>query len=608
MRLSLGKKLSITISLLIFSFSLLLSLFVISQSAKTMDEQLKERGFEIAKRISLLSGDFILHDDIWELYKIVRDTTKEEGSVENIVSYAMILDKSGNLLVHSDPLSARLGEPLELKGLDMDQIGSKDIKIEDKRDKDTIYEITSMVYSRNDKIGITRIGITKRHLEERIRMLKKRVILISAILGFFGIIAGLFISRRLTRPLYQLTRLTTTLTDADFDFNKEKKIEDIKVSFKGGKDEIGLLAESFHGMIKRLEKTINELRRSEERHRSLWEHAEDPMIRFTLDKKIIAVNKRVEDVIGYPRQQIIGSDIYSIINDNCRNIFDEIFQYTLIKGKAPTTEMEILTVDRRVLTMEVDIRPVTDNNEVIALQSHFRDISKRKEIEQELIKAARFGAMGELALTLSHEINNPLGIIMGFTQRLLDKVNAAHPFYESMRIITEEGKRCKKIMENLLTFSRPPSFEYSFVDLQGLVEDSLELLSPSLQKHEISVEKSIPDDLPELYADPSQIKQVLINIFLNAVDAMPQGGKLIISASLEDPYINIIISDSGMGIKRENLDRLFTPFFSTKEGGTGIGLLISKRIVEGHGGRIAIESELGVGATCLIWLPSKAKP
>ncbi len=354
------------------------------------------------------------------------------------------------------------------------------------------------------------------------------------------------------------------------------------------------------------EKEIKE-KESKERYSSLWEHAEDPMFRIDLEKKIIAVNKRVEDVINVTSKEILGSSIYCIISNEYYGTFDEIFQYALDGNKPDTTEIEILTKNRGLITMEIDMRGVHETNSLRSVQIHLRDISRRKKIEQELINSARFTTIGELTAELAHEINNPLGIILGFSQEILSETDENHPHYKSIKIITEEAKRCKNVMKHLLAFARPPALKYSTVDLDKITNESFDLISHITEKREISLKKVLPSDLPRLHVDPSQIKAVLINLYNNAIDAMPHGGELTVSACIDNSYVKIIVSDTGRGIRESDLKNIFMPYFTTKEGGTGIGLSTSRRIIEGHKGRLKVESQLGVGTSFIITLPVEGR-
>lgn len=367
---------------------------------------------------------------------------------------------------------------------------------------------------------------------------------------------------------------------------------------------VAILISSLDTARKRAEREkIEKLKESGEKYISLWENAEDPMFRTSQEGKIIAINRRVEEVIGYPREEIVESDIRRIIPDYYHDLFNEVLKYALIGEKAETAEIEVLTRDKGLITMEIDMRGIVAKDAVIAVQIHLRDVSKRKEIEQELINTARFATIGELTAELAHEINNPIGVILGFSQEVLSEMDENHPHYKSIKIITEEAKRCKNVMKHLLTFARPPSFKYSSIDIGEIINESFELILHIIDKRGIAAKKIIPADLPRLHADPSQIKGVLINLYNNAIDAMPQGGDLIVSASLNGSYIRITVSDTGKGINKSDLSNIFMHYFSTKEGGTGIGLSTSKRIIDAHKGKLEVESRPGVGTSFIISLP-----
>ncbi|MEK6577480.1 MAG: ATP-binding protein [Nitrospirota bacterium] len=367
---------------------------------------------------------------------------------------------------------------------------------------------------------------------------------------------------------------------------------------------VSILISSLDTARKRAEKESRErLIESNERYSSLWEHAEDPMLRIDLEKKIIAANKRVEEVIGVAGEEILGSSIYCIFPDEYYQDFDEVFRCTLEGNKADTVEMEILTGDKRSITMEIDMRGVLGGSILQSVQIHLRDVSKRKEIEQELINSARFRTVGELTAELVHEINNPLGIILGFSQEILSEIDDNNPHYRSVKIIAEEAKRCKNVMKHLLAFARPPSSKYSSIEIDEIIKESLELILGILDKRGILVKKIVPANSPKLYVNPSQIKAVLLNLYNNAIDAMPQGGELTVSVSLGVTTIKISVSDTGEGINELDLKSIFMPYFTRKEGGTGLGLCISKRIIEGHKGQLEVESKPGLGTTFIITLP-----
>jgi two-component system NtrC family sensor kinase len=228
-----------------------------------------------------------------------------------------------------------------------------------------------------------------------------------------------------------------------------------------------------------------------------------------------------------------------------------------------------------------------------------------EELEQQLIASGRLVSLGEITASMAHEFNNPLGIVMGFAEDLLSDRRPDDPDYQALKIMHEETKRCQKIIQDLLEYSRPKSVEKSIADAGDIVEKSLQLMTNHFYKNKIATELALEPNLPSIEADPRQIEQVLVNLYLNAIDAMPDGGRLHVSLGRAGAdTLEIAVSDTGMGISSDELGKIFQPFFSAKKkSGLGLGLPISRRIVANHGGRIAVESRPAQGTTFRIFLP-----
>jgi len=236
-----------------------------------------------------------------------------------------------------------------------------------------------------------------------------------------------------------------------------------------------------------------------------------------------------------------------------------------------------------------------------------------RDLNQKLIRTETLSAIGNLASAVSHEISTPLGIVLGYVQVLLSELERDDPRWEDLRIIEKEAMRCKSIIEALLNFARPPSSEKISVNINHLLEEVLDFIDfqPSLKK-KITVDKRLKPNLPLTIADPGQLKQVFLNLIMNALQAMPQGGGLTVATQdntgsyegQRDRSIRIEITDTGCGIPAQLLDKIFEPFFTTKdEEGTGLGLAISYRIIEEHNGTITVASQEGKGTTFTIALP-----
>jgi PAS domain S-box-containing protein len=236
-------------------------------------------------------------------------------------------------------------------------------------------------------------------------------------------------------------------------------------------------------------------------------------------------------------------------------------------------------------------------------EEHLRN--QAQQLEQQLLASGRLVAVGELTASMAHEFNNPLGIILGFAQGLLDSMDASDPNTAHVRIIAEEAKRCEKLVQELLEFGRPKSADFIGTDVEAIIERTISLVQPHAAKNKVETTIQLAAPLPQMYADPQQLQQVLLNLSLNAVDAMPNGGTLSIGASLDTAEgIVVTVADTGSGIDPEVLPRIFQPFFTSKKRrGLGLGLPICDRIVKAHGGRITVESRPGHGTTFKIYLP-----
>ena len=229
-----------------------------------------------------------------------------------------------------------------------------------------------------------------------------------------------------------------------------------------------------------------------------------------------------------------------------------------------------------------------------------------QELERQLIASGRLVSLGELTASMAHEFNNPLGIVLGFTQDLLGEMDPSDPKYRFLQIIEEEAKRCARIVQDLLEFARPRSVEFVRIDINEVIKKTLDLISSRLVKQRVQTISQTDADLPRIHGDPQQLQQLLANLCLNAIDAMPQGGELTITAQMEPlGELAITVGDTGIGIEAETLPKIFQPFFSAKKRkGLGLGLPICERIVKAHGGSIEARSTAGHGATFKILLPA----
>jgi len=239
-----------------------------------------------------------------------------------------------------------------------------------------------------------------------------------------------------------------------------------------------------------------------------------------------------------------------------------------------------------------------------------RDDELRDQTQRQLIQSEKLASVGRLAAGVAHQINNPLTGVLTYSNLLLRKKSEGDPDREDLRVIVGETMRCREIVKGLLEFSRQAEPEKETVDINGIIMNSLSLTKNQALINGVRVTTKLSDQLPDIVVDGGQIQEVFLNIILNTIDAMPEGGELRVASNMADSeqFIQIRFADTGCGISPENLDKVFDPFFTTKDAskGTGLGLAVAYGVIEKHQGKIRMESEIGKGTTCIIDLPVNA--
>jgi signal transduction histidine kinase len=276
-------------------------------------------------------------------------------------------------------------------------------------------------------------------------------------------------------------------------------------------------------------------------------------------------------------------------------------------------ELEMVLEEERSLSQarnKLLAANIKELNEVYdALREKLTELRRRdariKSFEGELIKANKLSALGELASSIAHEIKNPLISIQGFARRI-GTTEDRDKLEKYAKFIEQEADRLTQVLTKLLGFSRMDDPKKDFMNMNDIVDDTVLFMEHHLTRFknvEIAVEKE--PDLPLVQVDRIHVQQTVVNILMNAAQAMPGGGKILIKTGRGDQYVFISITDTGVGIKEEDLEKIFEPFFTTKEKeqGTGLGLSLCKRLIEANAGKIEVESTVGEGTTFTIMIP-----
>jgi len=356
-----------------------------------------------------------------------------------------------------------------------------------------------------------------------------------------------------------------------------------------------------------------EVRQTTERYRALVETMYDGVLTVDLRERIVFANAAFAQLVGIPETLVPGRPLGSILEPQDLALFRS--EAALHEGgRHARFETQIRASSGELIPVHVSASPFRDDDPlrgcfavVRDLREHKKAERERKAMQEQLMQAEKLSALGELISGIAHELNNPLTGVMGYSQLLLGSGVSAES-KGNLEKIHREAVRCQKIVQNLLTFARRRSPERKFLDVNALLESTLELREYQLKVDGIEVVKELAPDLPRTMGDFHQLQQVFINIINNAHHAMlesGQSGRLIVTSALAGSSIRISIADSGPGIPADCISKIFDPFFTTKEigKGTGLGLSLSYGIVKEHDGLIDVTSRPGEGATFHVELP-----
>ncbi len=368
------------------------------------------------------------------------------------------------------------------------------------------------------------------------------------------------------------------------------------------------------------------LRESEERFRELAELMPETVFEVDLEGKLTFVNRNAFNNFGYTQQDLKkGLKSFDMIIPKDRERAQDNVTKILTGEKSGINEYTALRKDGSIFPVMIHSAPIFKEGKPVGLRGFMVDITNRKKAEEERRKlevqfqqAQRFEALGTLAGGIAHDFNNLLMNIQGNTSLMLFEIEGTHPFFEPLKKIEKQVKSGAQLTRQMLGYARKGKFNVKSVDLNQIVDESADTFGRT--RKEITIYRKFDNDLFPVEADQGQIEQVLLNLYVNAADAMPGGGKLILKTKNEthlniksnhyDPrpgkYVQLTITDSGTGIDNQTLERIFDPFFTTKGmgRGTGLGLASVYGIIKSHDGYIDVTSEKGHGTTFTIFLPA----
>jgi two-component system NtrC family sensor kinase len=352
-----------------------------------------------------------------------------------------------------------------------------------------------------------------------------------------------------------------------------------------------------------LEQALSEkteaLSKSEEKYRSLVESAEDFI--FTVDEggRFLSLNNFTASFFGGTPSQFLGQPLSVLFSAEVASRQFRLVRLIFQFGKSLRDEF-LVKMGEHHTWISANFMPIKDEHEgVISVLCIARDITEQKKLEDQLVNTEKLASMGTLAAGVAHELNNPLGVILGFTDLLIEKAEKGSQDYEDLKTIERHSLHCKQVVENLLSFARQGEGEAEYCDIDEAIDEIVRVVKHSLEMNHIELRMDLGSGLPKVKGDLRQMQQVFLNLITNAAAAMKGGGVLEVKTGpdLRRGRVCITVRDNGHGIREEHVEKIFDPFFTTKsEGeGTGLGLFVSRGIITKYEGSITCESRTADG-------------
>jgi PAS domain S-box-containing protein len=545
-----------------------------------------------------------------------------QAAAEDDVPYAIVLDADGRVAAHSErPERVGLAMPGALDRKAAEATGP----LVQEAISDTgegFYDFAVPIVVGNQKWGTARIGVSKLRMERLIRRTRWELGGLTVATLLFGGLAAALVARRISRPVQQLAAGAAAVSRGELDLRIEPTTD----------DEIGDLAIAFNHMTTQLrqqrgalEDANRELRHRLEELADLKSYTDNILASMTnglvtvdLDGRVVTLNPAAELMTGFFAGEATGR--------YCTDVFagtpqlGEILMETISSRAAyPGMTVTLRRRNGRTLSVEISAAPLKGGEgKDLGVIAVMRDLTVVRELENRLRRSDRLAALGSLAAGLAHEIKNPLTSLLTFSRHLTRRFDDEQFRAKFQSVVPHELQRINGIVERLLELARPSRLSFAAVRLPALLERVVDLCAHELDSRGVRLMREYARDLPAIWADADALHQSLVNLVRNALDAMPAGGRLILRvgwAGTDDIVVTggrspaagrrvqIEVEDSGVGIAPEAADRVFNPFFSTKESGTGLGLALTHKMIEDHGGVIDFRAAPGGGTIFRIALP-----
>ncbi len=514
--------------------------------------------------------------------------------LQSIVGYSLIIydagiyDRQDRVLVHTDAsLLDKVVHPREDFARVRDGNFFRQIAVV--YGKPEVYDIHLPIEREGKPFGDIRIGISTVFLKSELRPQLNRALTFSIVAVLVSFLLAAFLSNIALRPLEAIGRRLDQMTVTAGDLPETRDV---------GNDEYGAMTK-----IDRLGREIRDVKEVfgalKENLDQIMGTLQDGLMLFTRDWRVVLVSASAERFIGVPRGEMLGKHVEEVFTDNSKLGRIVLDAYALHQ---PVPQREIEIEQGRRVQFALDF--IEERGERIGALITMRDAESVRRIENEIELSRRLSAIGRLTSGVAHEVKNPINAIVVHLEILKNKLQEVAPDAQRhMNIIENEIRRLDRVVQTLVDFSRPVELRLAEVDLRKLAEEIALLAGPEAESRNVKVEfVALAPSLP-VYVDADLLKQAILNIVINGVQAMPDGGMLKITARQVGSAALLEVRDQGSGIPKEIQDKIFNLYFTTKKAGSGIGLAMTYRVLQLHNGALEFETEQGKGTTFRLQLP-----
>jgi len=583
-------------------------------------EEVQRRGGLLTRNLAAVSTGPLLLYNFTALEQNVAQVAQETD-----VAYAIVLDAEGKVAAHS-------ARAAEVGAVPRDPVAERAAKADDPLVQETrapdgksLFEFAVPVKVEGQRWGTVRVGLSKHRMEAEIAKTRRELALLAAITLVLGGIASAVVARRIARPVRQLAEGVAAISRGELD----QRIE------PATSDEIGRLAVAFNHMASQLfqQRSALEAAHSELRQRfaelsdlksytdNIFGSLTNGIITLDLEGRVVTLNRAAESITGCSLAEVTGRFSTEVFAHS-PEVGELLMETVASRVGAAFVSMMLRRPDGISVPIEISTAPLKGGEgKDLGVVAVLRDLTPVRQLEEQMRRSDRLAALGTLAAGLAHEIKNPLTSLLTFTRHLSRKFDDPRFRQNFVTVVPRELERINGIVEGLLELARPTRLSLRPVHVPELLDRVLELYAGQIEAQQVTAVREYARGLPAMQADPEHLYRALVNLVGNALDAMEGGGCLTLragwgagpellrpaAARLNERRLKVEVEDTGRGIPAAATAKIFNPFFTTKPGGTGLGLALTHKIIEDHGGTISLRSTPGIRTTFTVLLPLRAE-